>query len=302
MVLKSGIHFLSGARRPAPDDRSIPFTKMHGAGNDFVVIDNRGGRYAIGSSEARRIADRRFGIGCDQVVVMESPAHASSAKGGDAAQVRMRIINADGGEVEACGNASRCVAWLLMREKKSTTLSIETLAGVVRCSAAGDDRVTVDMGAPKLYWQDIPLATACDTLSVPVESGEFKTAVAVSMGNPHAVFFVDDLSHIALEEIGPALEHHDMFPERANIGMAQVVNSEHINLRVWERGTGETLACGTGACAALVAASRQGLTGRKASVSLPGGELKIEWQGVGDDGHVRMTGPVAVVFKGEIAL
>ncbi len=266
----------------------IPFLKMQGCGNDFVVLDARSA--ALPRLDFARIADRQFGIGCDQVVILENAANAD---------VKMRIVNADGSEVNSCGNASRCVGWLIAQEQGTRgegRVSIETLAGLVTAQMNGKF-VTVDMGAPRLEWNEIPLSGKEDTLHLSAADGELKDAVGVSMGNPHAVFFVKDVNAVKLDVSGPKLERHALFPQRANIGVAEVVDRKTINLRVWERGSGLTLACGTGACAALVAASRRGLTGRSATVELPGGALQIEWRE--SDNHVLMTGEVATVFKGE---
>jgi diaminopimelate epimerase len=264
----------------------ISFTKMHGAGNDFVVIDNREGN--LSTLDWRKLADRHTGIGCDQAVLIEASATAD---------VRMRIFNADGGEVESCGNASRCVAWVVAQQAEHPvdTLAIETLGGTIRAQIIDNSRVRVDMGEPRFGWNDIPLANACDTLHLPVTAKGMESPVAINMGNPHMVFFVEDIQAVPLEIIGPQLERHPLFPARANVEIAQVTGSGSIALSVWERGAGLTLACGTGACATLVAASRRGLTGRKADVQLPGGTLHIEWA---ENNHVLMTGPTAVSFHG----
>lgn len=262
----------------------IPFLKMHGAGNDFVVLDAR--KEALPALDWRLLADRNFGIGCDQIVVLEPSRKAA---------VRMRIINADGSEVNSCGNASRCVGWLLAREGAKNPVTVETAAGIISAEVRGD-QVTVDMGPARLEWHEIPLAHEMDTLHPAIAEGELQNPVAVSMGNPHIVFFVPDAQKVPLAALGPKLERHALLPERANIGVAQIVSEHEIILRVWERGSGLTLACGTGACAALVAAHRRGLTGRKAQVRLPGGALTVEWR---QDGHVLMTGPAALVFKGQ---
>lgn len=269
----------------------LPFTKMHGLGNDFVVIDARQTALDLSDDQVRAIADRHTGVGCDQLIVIE-PARSNMA------DVFMRIRNADGGEVEACGNATRCVAAVLMDEKKSHHAVIETVAGLLDAESsrnAAGRLISVDMGPAKLDWREIPLREACDTLHVPLALGPLGDPVAVNMGNPHAVFFVPDAQAIALSELGPKLEHHPIFPERANIEMAQVVGDNKIRLRVWERGAGITLACGSGACATVVASARRGLTGRKAEVILDGGALTIEWL---PDNHVLMTGPVAISFSG----
>jgi diaminopimelate epimerase len=207
----------------------------------------------------------------------------------------MTILNADGGEVEACGNATRCDAATLMAESGRADAAIETVAGVLKATAAGGGQIAVDMGPARDGWQDIPLAEACDTLHLGISEGPLSDPVAVNVGNPHAVFFVDDVDSIALETFGPRIEHHPLFPQRVNVEAAQILSPERIRMRVWERGAGITRACGTGACATLVAAHRRGLTGRQAEVVLDGGTLLIEWR---DDGHIIMTGPAAVSFSG----
>ena len=270
--------------------RDIPFIKMHGLGNDFVVIDARKRKLALGDAAVRAIADRHKGVGFDQLLVLEK----AKTKGAD---VFMRILNADGSEAEACGNGTRCVAGLVMREKGKDAVTVETVAGLLAAESDGDGRVGVDMGTPRLAWREIPLARDCDTLNVPLTLGPLVVPVATSMGNPHATFFVDDAEAIDLASLGPKLEHDPIFPERANIGVVQVLSPERLRFRVWERGAGITIACGSGACAALVAASRRGLAKRKAEVVLDGGMLAIEWRG---DGHVLMSGPVATSFRGTL--
>jgi diaminopimelate epimerase len=264
------------------------FIKMHGLGNDFVVIDARAQPLTLSDAQARAVADRKTGVGCDQFIVIEPPKNGTA----DAA---MRIRNADGGEVEACGNASRCVAQLLMRERGTNRVAIDTAAGVIVAEDAGDGRVAVDFGPARLEWREIPLARAMDTLHLDLRLGPLSDPVAVNIGNPHAVFFVPDAETIDLKTLGPQLEHHPLFPERCNIEAATVLSPTRIRMRVWERGVGITRACGTGACATLVAAARRGLTERKAEVVLDGGTLEIEWTA---DSHVRMTGPVATSFSG----
>jgi diaminopimelate epimerase len=270
--------------------RDLPFTKMHGLGNDFVVIDARKRKLALGDAAVRAIADRHKGVGFDQLLVLEK----AKTKGAD---VFMRILNADGSEAEACGNGTRCVAQLVMREKGKDAVTVETVVGLLAAEAHGEERVGVDMGAPRLAWREIPLARDCDTLNVPLTLGPLVVPVATSMGNPHATFFVDDAESVDLASLGPRLEHDPIFPERANIGVVQVLSPERLRFRVWERGAGITIACGSGACAALVAAARRGLAKRKAEVVLDGGTLDIEWRG---DGHVLMTGPVATSFHGTL--
>jgi len=271
---------------------ALPFLKMHGLGNDFVVIDARRRAVALDETETRRIADRRQGIGCDQLIVIE-PARNSLA------DAFMRIRNSDGGEVQACGNATRCVADLLMKENGRSHVVIETMVGLLDAEAAGNGLVSVDMGPARLDWREIPLAKAMDTLHLDVSLGALRDPVAVNIGNPHAVFFVDDAEAVDLTALGPVLERHPLFPERINVEVATILSPEKIRMRVWERGAGITRACGTGACATLVAAARRKLTGRRAELLLDGGSLEIEWMA---DNHLRMTGPVAVSFKGELPL
>jgi diaminopimelate epimerase len=270
--------------------RGTSFIKMHGLGNDFVVLDARAGDLALGEKAARAIADRHIGVGCDQLLILEPPRAAG-------ADVFMRIRNADGGEAEACGNGTRCIADLVMRETGKDRVVVETVAGLLEARAASGHRVGVDMGPARLGWRDIPLARECDTLHVPLSLGPLVDPACTSMGNPHATFFVADAEAIDLAALGPRLERDLLFPERANIGVVQVVSPERLRFRVWERGAGITIACGSGACAALVAAHRRGLAKRKAEVILDGGALEIEWRA---DGHVLMTGPVAVSFAGTL--
>jgi diaminopimelate epimerase len=273
----------------------VPFRKMHGLGNDFVVLDARQAPLPITPARAAALADRRFGVGCDQLILLE-PA-------GEGADVVMRIRNPDGSEAGACGNATRCVAALLAGERDSDRVVVRTIAGDLPVErlrdGAGRDLWRADMGTPRLGWQDVPLASAMDTLHLRLAAGGVADPAACSMGNPHATFFVPALDALELATIGPALEHDPIFPERANIGFAQVLDRAHLRLAVWERGAGLTLACGSGACAALVNAARRGLADRRATVSLPGGDLLIEWR---EDGHVLMTGPVATAFTGTLDL
>lgn len=269
---------------------AIPFLKMHGLGNDFVVVDARRRAFDIGAGAARAIADRHTGIGCDQVIVIEPPRNGR-------ADAFMRIRNADGGEVAACGNGTRCVARLLMDERRADSALVETAAGLLRADAAPGGHVTVDMGEVRFGWRDIPLSRAVDTLHVPLAVGALADPVAVNVGNPHAVFFVGDADAVPLAELGPRIETDPLFPERTNVEAAQVLGRDRIRLRVWERGVGITLACGSGACAALAAAHRRGLAGRAAEVIVDGGALRIELR---DDGHALMTGPVAVSFSGTV--
>ena len=272
-----------------------PFLKMHGLGNDFVVLDARGAAFDLTADRRRAIADRRRGVGCDQLIVLEPPTERD-------ADVFMRIYNPDGGEAGACGNATRCVASVLMDERKTDHVTVQTIAGLLDSQRTGMGSnglpvISVDMGPAQLDWREIPVRAACDTNHLPVGAGPLQDPVGTNMGNPHATFFVADAGAIPLAELGPALEHDSFFPERANIGVAQLLGDGRLRLRVWERGAGLTLACGSGACAAVVAASRRGLVKRKADVVLEGGTLTIEWL---RDNHVMMTGGIAVAFKGEL--
>jgi len=266
---------------------ALAFRKMHGLGNDFVVLDGRRAPVTFTAQSAARVANRRTGVGCDQILIIE-PARA----GGDAF---MAIRNSDGGVVESCGNGSRCVAQLLLDETGKDKLSIETLAGPISAWRADNGLIAVDMGPAFLDWDRIPLSRAADTLHLDLSEGPLTDPVGVSMGNPHAVFFVDDASAIDLAAIGPKIEHHPLFPERTNVEAVQVIDRGRLRMRVWERGAGITRACGTGACAAVVAAARRGLAERTATVSLDGGDLFITWR---EDGHVIMTGPAQQSFQG----
>jgi len=258
----------------------IRFHKMHGLGNDFVIFDARTSAVAIDAARARAIADRRTGVGCDQVILIEPS---------EIADVRMRIWNADGGEVEACGNAARCVA-LLGAE------TIETLGGVLSAQANGAC-ATIDMGSPRFGWEQIPLAYAMDAEAMPVAWEDLQEPFAVNVGNPHAVFFVDDADAVDLARLGPLIERDPLFPQRVNVNIASF-EGRAIKLRVWERGAGLTRACGTGACASAVAAIRRGLAAGPVEVRLPGGALTIEYAGGG--GTIRMSGPATHVFTGEL--
>ena len=264
----------------------IPFTKMHGLGNDFVVLDLRGGVDAPGADVIRAIADRRRGVGCDQLVLIEAAADADA---------RLRFFNADSSESAACGNGARCVAAVLMRESGRDRLTLAVGARRLEATAAANGATTIDMGPAQHDWRDVPLAHETDTDQLDISVGPLTGPVAVGMGNPHCVFFVDDAEDIELATLGPRIEHHPLFPERTNVEVATIIDEARIRLRVWERGTGITLACGSGACAALVAAHRRGLTGRKAELIMDGGALEVEWR---DDDHVLLGGPVAVSFSG----
>ena len=268
----------------------LRFTKMHGLGNDFVVIDARSRPVVLDDDQRRRIADRRRGIGCDQLIVLERSTRAD---------VFMRIYNPDGSEAGACGNATRCVAGRLMAERGVERIVVETISGLLETNAADRGDIAVDMGEARTDWRDIPVAQECDTLHLPLALGSLSDPVGVNVGNPHAVFFVPDVSAINLEQVGPQLEHAPLFPQRANIEFGQLLAPDLLRMRVWERGAGITQACGSGACATLVAAARRGLTGRKAEVVLDGGTLTIEWL---ENNHVLMTGGWTTSFQGEIDL
>jgi diaminopimelate epimerase len=272
-----------------------PFRKMNGLGNDFVVLDARSRALPLSPDAARAIADRKQGVGCDQLIALE-PSNK--------ADLFMRIYNADGGEVGACGNAARCVAALVAAERGQRQVSIETEAGVLGATLNEDGSVSIDMGAPRFAWNEIPLSEPFhDTRRIELQIGPIDDPVlhspsVVNVGNPHCLFFVEDAEAHDLARFGPMLEHHPLFPERANISLVEVLGPDAIKLRTWERGAGLTRACGTAACAAAVAAARRELTGRKVRVTLPGGDLFIEWREM--DGHILMTGPYALDYEGTL--
>ena len=259
----------------------VPFIKMHGLGNDFVVLDARVDALPpVTRRIARAIADRREGIGCDQLIVIEPS---------DKLAFRMRIFNSDGGEVEACGNASRAIALL-----HGAAAMVETAGGTIAIEPA-DGGASVDMGVPRFDWDAIPLAYAMDTAAMPVGWDDLQSPMAVNVGNPHAVFFVNNADAVELGKIGPEIEHDPLFPERVNVNVASLTGETHLKLHVWERGAGLTRACGTGACATAVAAISKGLVQSPVTVTLPGGDLLIEWQ---KGGSIRMTGPATEAFRG----
>lgn len=277
----------------------ISFIKMHGLGNDFVIIDLRAQKLALDPALIRRITGRHRGVGGDMLITME-PARDPRAR------IFMGIHNADGGEVDACGNATRCIARLIMEETGKRQTVIETNAGLLHCWAAEGGLITVDMGAPKFEWQDIPLDERMDTRGVDIKIGPIDNPVlafpsVVNVGNPHCVFFVPDVGAHDPARIGPLVENHMLFPERANVSFAQIRTRNNIRLRVWERGVGVTQACGTAACAVVAAAARKGknLTDRKVTVELDGGVLEIDWREADD--HIYMTGPAALSFSGTLA-
>ncbi len=271
------------------------FVKMQGLGNDFIVLDARATPVALDAERIRSLCDRRLGIGADMVIIIEKPRKIADAN------VFMGIFNFDGSEVGACGNATRCVAGLLMAQTGRDDVVIETQAGRLVAQKAADAQVSVDMGKARLGWQEIPLSQSKETENFAIEGIAVPAATAVNMGNPHAVFFVDNVAAVDLEGLGPQVENHPLFPERTNVEFVQVMAPDHLRMRVWERGVGVTPACGSGACASVVAGIRRGLvTGRQARITLDGGDLHILWRE--DDGHVVMTGPWAEVYRGEIAL
>ncbi|MGO9757248.1 MAG: diaminopimelate epimerase [Roseiarcus sp.] len=262
-----------------------PAAKMNGAGNEIVVLDLRGAGVALTADQVRAV-HRMKGLAFDQLMALSEPRRADT-------DAYLRIYNNDGGEAGACGNGTRCVAWWLTRGGERRVLRLETEAGVLECRREGEFSFRVDMGEPRLAWREIPLSRAVpDTMKVTLRTAgaDLGDAAVVNMGNPHAIFWVDDPDARDLAAIGPRLEHDPMFPDRANISLARVEARDYIRMRVWERGVGLTRACGSAACAALVAAARKGLTDRKARVSLPGGDLTIEWRE--SDNHVLMTGSV----------
>ena len=274
---------------------AIPFRKMNGLGNDFVVLDTRVRPLELTEDIARRISDRRTGVGCDQFITLETSRDAD---------VFMRIRNADGGEVDACGNAARCVAALMAAELGRPQVSLETNDAILGAALNGDGTVTIDMGVPRFRWDEIPLAEEFrDTRMIELQIGPIDAPVlhspsVVNVGNPHCIFWVEDVEAYDLEGFGPMLEHHPLFPERANISLAQVTGQDSMILKVWERGVGQTRACGTAACASAIAAARKGLTGRLVTVMLPGGPLTIQWRS--PDDHILMTGPFELDYEGEL--
>lgn len=274
----------------------LRFTKMHGLGNDFVMIDAISQRVRLSPDKVRQLADRRFGVGCDQVLIVEEPNSPD-------VDFRYRIYNADGSEVENCGNGARCFA-NFVRERKLTgkqSIVVQTAGGIMTLNIAHGDQVQVDMGAPVLSPSQVPFqaTTQAPTYSIEADGKPWQVS-AISMGNPHCVLLVDNTANAPVESLGPLLEKHPAFPNKANVGFMQVVSRREINLRVYERGAGETLACGTGACAAVVAGRLRDLLDSDVVVNLPGGSLTIQWQG--GDHPVIMTGPTAHVFHGQIKI
>lgn len=272
----------------------LRFTKMHGLGNDFMVLDLISQHAHIQAKHVTAWGDRHTGVGFDQLLIVEPPQTPD-------VDFRYRIFNADGSEVEQCGNGARCFARFVLDKRLTAKRSIrvETSSGIIELNVRADGHITVDMGAPRLVPADIPFVANAQALSYDVEvDGTPYAMAAVSMGNPHAVLRVDDLASAPVHELGPKIEHHPRFPNRVNVGFIQVIDRKHAKLRVWERGAGETQACGTGACAAAVAAIRQGWMDSPVEIDLPGGRLHIAWQGEGEP--VLMTGPAVRVYEGQI--
>ncbi|MCP4673202.1 MAG: diaminopimelate epimerase [Desulfobacula sp.] len=266
-----------------------PFLKMHGLLNDFIIVDAREKSYNPSIKEIIQICDRHQGVGADELIIIELPkSHNTYAF--------IRIINPDGREVEACGNATRCIGWLLLKECKQQEINIETLGGILTCSLAGEKQVRVEMGKIKTHWQDIPLSKEMDTLHLNIGAGPLNDPVGMNIGNPHAVFFVDNVDAIDLPEYGKILQTHPLFPRQANIGVAQLVDSKTLKLSVWERPGTLTTACGTGACVAVAAAQRRGLTDQNCmKVIMPAGSVEIE---IHNQNIAVMTGPVEVCYAG----
>lgn len=268
-----------------------PFIKMHGLLNDFIIVDAREESYKPSIKEIIHICDRHQGVGADELIIVELPKTQDT-------YAFIRIINPDGREVEACGNATRCIGWLLLKECKQQKIRIETLGGILACSLAGEKQVRVEMGEIKTLWQDIPLSEELDTLHLNIGAGPLNDPVGMNIGNPHAVFFVDDVDAIDLSKYGKTLQTHPLFPQQANIGVAQLINSETLKLSVWERPGTLTTACGTGACVAVAAARRRGLTDKKCmTVIMPAGSVQIE---IKDQNLAVMTGPVEICYVGHL--
>ncbi|MCL2470058.1 MAG: diaminopimelate epimerase [Alphaproteobacteria bacterium] len=266
------------------------FIKMHGLGNDFVVIDGRADGFCPTESFCLKVADRHRGVGYDQLIILAPPQDPQ-------ADVFMHIYNADGSTAEACGNATRCIGHLLFKEKDCKKVTIQTTAALLNVWQEDPHTIGVAFPPPNLGWQEIPLAQQADTLNVPLLSS-LPPACCVNVGNPHAVFFLPTIRALDLKALGPQLEHHPMFPARANIEFAQVLDKKHIRMRVWERGTGITQSCGSGALATHVAAVRRGLTGRKTTIILDGGALRVDWPK--DDAPLTLAGPVSISFYGRL--
>jgi len=265
------------------------FIKMHGLQNHFVITDAREQPYRPNGDEIRRICEPKAGVGADQLVIIEPPGDARAG-------AFMRLFNVDGREVEACGNATRCIAWLLMEEQRVDEFVLETLAGRIECRRTGDKEVSCVMGQVRMNWQDVPLAEERNTLHLNLDYGPLTDGVALNIGNPHIVFFVDDLDSVDIESLAPRIQKDALFPNGVNVGIAQIQSNDHMRLTVFERGAGLTTACGSGACVAVYAARARGLTNKnEMTVGMPAGDIGIE---IRDDGTAVMTGPVAFCFSG----
>lgn len=274
----------------------LRFTKMHGAGNDFIMIDAISQKTRLNPDKIRLLADRRFGVGCDQILIVEHPSRPD-------VDFRYRIFNCDGSEVENCGNGARCFAKFVLERKLTgrKTIRVETKGGILTLQIQDNGNVLVDMGQPKLKPSELPFNREQQASIYPLQLKQAQLSIgAVSMGNPHAVLQVDDVDTTAVEVLGPEIECHADFPQRVNAGFMQILSRQEIKLRVFERGVGETLACGTGACGAVVSGINQGLLDSKVKVNLPGGILEIDWQGPGHS--VMMSGPATTVFHGQIRI
>ncbi len=268
------------------------FVKMHGLRNDFIIVDGRVKPFRPSKPRIVQICDRRDGVGADQLLVIEPPPDSTKSS----TDAFVRIYNIDGREVEACGNASRCVGWLLLEESGREEVRVETLGGRLACRRAGKKKIAVDMGRPRTHWQEIPLSREVDTLHLGIGSGPLQDPVGMNLGNPHAVFFVDDLDGVDLPRYGPEVQNHPLLPEQANVGVAQLLDSKTMKLSVWERPGFVTQACGTGACVAVAAAHRRRLTTEpRMTVTLPGGSMEIELK---PDDTTVMIGPVEICFVG----
>ena len=280
-----------GRRGDCPPDHgmsTIPFIKMHGAGNDFVVLDLRGQEASPSIAALSAMADRHKGIGCDQIVLIETALNG--------AEIRLRFYNPDGSEAGACGNGTRCAASKIMCDEGRQSLNIETLAAILNANMDSNGRVTVDMGPAQTHWSKVPLASDINTLHLPLQVDGVSNPVAVGMGNPLCVFFVDDAEAVEVERIGALVETHALFPEKTNVEFVSLMDNGQLRMRVWERGVGVTLACGSGVCAVVVAAAQRGIIDtRTAEIVADGGMLTATWRA---DGHVLLSGPVATSFSG----
>ena len=273
--------------------RGRPFIKMHGLRNDFIIVDGRREPFRPSAEEIVRLCDRHEGVGGDELLIVNPPRSVPERT---EAYAFVQIFNPDGRQVEACGNATRCVGWLFLQESQGEEVVVDTVGGLLKCHRAGEKQVTVEMGKLRTAWQDIPLARAMDTLHLDIGAGPLQDPVGMNIGNPHAVFFVDDLDTVDMDIYGPQLQIHPLFPEEANIGAAQLIDSKTLKLSVWERPGVLTTACGTGACVAVGAAHRRGLTAEKQmTVIMPAGSVEIELR---EDDTVVMTGPVEVCYTG----